>query len=143
MVTYVAVPEGTLWRCRADGSERLQLTFAPGTRGIASLVADRKAYCLCRCETGQAVEDLRRLSRGGSSQDILPEGRNQIDANWSADGKRIMFGYFVHDTERLNIRIVDLKTHKTVTVPARMGYSVRAGRLMDDILPHYRPISQL
>ena len=28
-VTYVAYPEGTLWRSKADGSERLQLTFPP------------------------------------------------------------------------------------------------------------------
>jgi hypothetical protein len=28
-VTYVSVPENTLWRSRVDGSERLQLTFPP------------------------------------------------------------------------------------------------------------------
>ncbi len=28
-MTYVAYPEGTLWRSKADGSERLQLTFPP------------------------------------------------------------------------------------------------------------------
>ena len=28
-VTYVAYPEGTLWRSRIDGSEKLQLTFPP------------------------------------------------------------------------------------------------------------------
>jgi Tol biopolymer transport system component len=29
-VAYVSYPEGTLWRSKADGSERLQLTFGPG-----------------------------------------------------------------------------------------------------------------
>jgi hypothetical protein len=28
-VTYTSYPEGTLWRSRVDGSERLQLTFLP------------------------------------------------------------------------------------------------------------------
>jgi len=28
-VAYVSYPEGTLWRSRADGSERLQLTYPP------------------------------------------------------------------------------------------------------------------
>jgi len=28
-VAYVAYPEGTLWRSKMDGSERLQLTYAP------------------------------------------------------------------------------------------------------------------
>lgn len=28
-VTYVSYPEGTLWRSRVDGSERLQLSYPP------------------------------------------------------------------------------------------------------------------
>jgi hypothetical protein len=28
-MTYVTFPQGELWRCRADGSEPLQLTFPP------------------------------------------------------------------------------------------------------------------
>ena len=28
-IAYVSYPDGTLWRSRADGSERLQLTFPP------------------------------------------------------------------------------------------------------------------
>ncbi|HJX85027.1 MAG TPA: winged helix-turn-helix domain-containing protein, partial [Candidatus Angelobacter sp.] len=28
-LSYVAYPEGTLWRCRSDGTQQLQLTFAP------------------------------------------------------------------------------------------------------------------
>ena len=30
-VVYVSYPDGSLWRSRADGSERLQLTFPPVT----------------------------------------------------------------------------------------------------------------
>src|ERR1019366_9153866 len=58
---------------------------------------------------------------GGTSQEILVESRNQVDANWSPDGTRIMFGSFLHEAEVLNIRIVDVKTHKTVTVPGSDG----------------------
>jgi len=29
LVAYVAYPEGTLWRSRPDGSERVQLTYSP------------------------------------------------------------------------------------------------------------------
>jgi Tol biopolymer transport system component len=120
-VTYVAVPEGTLWRCRADGSERLQLTFAPERAALPHWSPTGKHIAYAAVKPGKPLKISVVSPAGGSSQDILPEGRNQIDANWSADGKRIMFGYFVHDTERLNIRIVDLKTHKTVTVPGSDG----------------------
>jgi Tol biopolymer transport system component len=57
---------------------------------------------------------------GGSSQELLPESRSQIDANWSHDGNRIMFGY-LHDVEGLNIRIVNVQTHKTEIVPGSDG----------------------
>jgi len=28
-LTYVSYPDGTVWRCKVDGSEKLQLSFAP------------------------------------------------------------------------------------------------------------------
>jgi Tol biopolymer transport system component len=59
-------------------------------------------------------------ARGGTAQEVLTESRSQIDANWSSDGARIMFGY-LHDAEGLNIQIVDLKTHTAETVPGSDG----------------------
>jgi Tol biopolymer transport system component len=120
-VTYVAVPEGTLWRSRADGSERLQLTFAPDRAALPHWSPDGKQIAYASVQPGKPLKISVISPAGGGSQDILPESRNQIDANWSADGARIMFGYFVHDTGALNIRIVDLKTHNTVTVPGSDG----------------------
>ncbi len=120
-VTYVAVPEGTLWRSRADGSERLQLTFAPDRAALPHWSPDGKHIAYASVQPGKPLKISVVSPAGGGSQDILPESRNQIDASWSPDGTRIMFGYFVHDTEGLNIRIVDLKTHKTVTVPGSDG----------------------
>jgi Tol biopolymer transport system component len=120
-VTYVAVPDGTLWRCRADGSERLQLTFAPERAALPHWSPDGKHIAYASVQSGKPLQISVISPAGGRSQNILPESRNQIDANWSADGKRIMLGHFVHDTEGLNIQIVDLKTHKTVTVPGSDG----------------------
>jgi Tol biopolymer transport system component len=120
-VTYVAVPEGTLWRCHADGSERLQLTFAPERAALPHWSPDGKHIAYASVQPGKPLKISVISPDGGSSEDILKESRNQIDASWSADGTRIMFGYFVHDTGDLNIRIVDLKTHKTVTVPGSEG----------------------
>ena len=41
-VAYVSYPEGALWKSKADGSERVQLTFPPAARRIASLVSGRQ-----------------------------------------------------------------------------------------------------
>jgi Tol biopolymer transport system component len=42
-VAYVSYPEGTLWRSRADGSERLQLTFPPQFATVPHWSPDGKA----------------------------------------------------------------------------------------------------
>ena len=87
------------------------------------------------CLTGRQTESRLPMSactpvnRGGLrsfrpqariSQEILDEKRNQIDANWSSDGTRIMFGY-LHDAENIDISNLDLKTHATMTVPGSAG----------------------
>jgi|CZKR01.1.fsa_nt_gi Tol biopolymer transport system component len=120
-VTYVAIPEGTLWRCRANGVERLQLTFLPERTALPHWSPDGKQIAYVSMQPGQPWKISVIPAGGGTSQEILVESRNQVDANWSPDGTRIMFGYFLHDAEGLNIRIVDVKTHKTVTVPGSDG----------------------
>jgi Tol biopolymer transport system component len=56
----------------------------------------------------------------GKAQDLLDEDRSQIDANWSSDGDRIMFGY-LHDGKDINIRIVNVATHEVTNVPGSDG----------------------
>jgi Tol biopolymer transport system component len=119
-VTYVAIPEGTLWRCRADGTGRLQLTSASERAALPHWSPDGKQIAYVRMEAGKPWRISIIPVGGGTSQDILVESRSQVDVNWSSDGSRIMFGY-LHDAEGINIRIVDLKTHKTVTVPGSGG----------------------
>lgn len=120
-VTYVAIPEGTLWRCRANGSEKLQLTSAPERAALPHWSPDGERIAYVSMQPGQPWKISVIPARGGASEEILAESRYQIDANWSPDGTRIMYGYFVHDTEGLDIRIVDVKTHKTEIVPGSEG----------------------
>jgi hypothetical protein len=61
---------------------------------------------------------VRIGEHGGKSSPVFAENRGQIDANWSADGQRMVFGYVVGATN-LNISLLDLKAHKLVTPPAR------------------------
>jgi Tol biopolymer transport system component len=119
-ITYVAIPEGTLWRCRVDGSERLQLTSAPERAALPHWAPDGKHVAYVSMQPGKPGMISVVAAGGGTSEQILSETRSQVDANWSSDGNRIMFGY-LHDAEGLNIRIVDLKTHSTMTVPGSDG----------------------
>ncbi len=115
-VTYVAIPESTLWRCRADGSDRLQLTSAPERVALPHWAPDGTQIAYVSMQPGKPWKISVIPAGGGASQEILTESRSQIDASWSSDGTRIMFGY-LHDADGLNIRIVNLKTHAAETVP--------------------------
>ncbi len=119
-VTYVDIPEGTLWRCRPDGTDRLQLTSAPERAALPHWSPDGKRIAYVSVEPGRPWKIAVVAAEGGASQELLTETRSQIDANWSQDGSRIMFGY-LHDAKGLNIRIVNVKTHKTETVPESDG----------------------
>lgn len=116
-VAYVSVPDGALWRSKPDGTEKLQLTSAPERAALPrwSPTGDRIAYVSIQPEKPSQI--VLVSPAGGDAQAILPEDRGQIDANWSADGSRIMFGYYVRDTHGLNIAIVDLNSHKVEVLP--------------------------
>src|SRR6266496_732656 len=115
-ITYVSLPDGVLWRCNADGTEKLQLTSPPERAALPhwSPAGDRIAYVSFQPNKPSQIT-LVSLN-GGDAQAILPESQGQIDANWSTDGSRIMFGY-LHGSQNLNIEIVDLKSHLTEIVP--------------------------
>jgi Tol biopolymer transport system component len=119
-VAYVTIPEGTLWRCRADGTERLQLSSEPERTALPHWSPDGKSIEYARIEPGKPWRISVIPADGGVSQDVLVEDRSQVDASWSPDGTRIMIGYFL-DVNGINIQIVDLATHKTETVPGSEG----------------------
>ena len=119
-VTYVAVPDGTLWRCKKDGSERLQLTSAPERTALPHWSPDGKQIAYVSVQPGKPWKIAIISVQGGAPEDLLVENRSQIDANWSPDGTRIMFGY-LHDADAINIRIVNLRTREVTNIPGSEG----------------------
>ena len=119
-VSYVAIPDGTLWRSRADGSEQLQLTFAPERAALPKWAPDSKQIAYVSIRTGQPSQIMLIGEQGGKFSPVFAENRGQIDANWSADGQRMVFGYVVGATN-LSISLLDLKAHKLTTIPGSEG----------------------
>ena len=118
--TYVSIPERELWRCRADGSERLKLTSPPERAALPRWSPDATQIAYVSSLPGQATKIVLAPRDGGPSRDLLHENRSQIDANWSADGSLIMIGSFAQDKEK-NIRVVDLRTGQVNVVPGSEG----------------------
>ena len=120
-ISYVSVPEGALWRAKADGSDRLQLTSGAERTGLPRWSPDGKQIAFVAMKPGESWK-LYVVSRdGGTPQPVLEGGSSQIDANWSSDGQKLMFGAFNHEHDGMNIRILDFKTHTVTVVPGSDG----------------------
>jgi Tol biopolymer transport system component len=120
-IAYVSIPGGKLFRARADGSEKLQLTSGSGLAALPRWSPDGKTIAYVSMKPGESWKLFLIPAKGGTPQAVSAEGGSQIDANWSADGKRLIFGDYNHDASGLSIRILDFKTHKTTTVPGSEG----------------------
>jgi Tol biopolymer transport system component len=121
-VTYLAYPEGTLWRSKVDGSERLQLTFAPMEVLAPRWSPEGKRIVFMGRQPGQGWKLYLVASEGGNSpQELLPGSEGQAAPDWSPDGNSLVFGGFPEeisgDASATSIHLLDLKTHQTSMLP--------------------------
>ncbi len=125
-VAYTAYPESTLWRSRADGSQRLQLTYPPMIALLPSWSPDGKRLSFYDLAPGRNAK-LRTISvdGGGSIEQIADDPEDKLDAGWSPDGTRIIFGNAPASPQSV-IQLLDVNTHQVSTVPGSTGlYSPR------------------
>ncbi|MGC2617617.1 MAG: protein kinase [Acidobacteriaceae bacterium] len=126
---YVSYPEGTLWRCRIDGSERLQLTSPPLHAVLPRWSPDGKTlvffeFAVSSTQPGRIYEVP---SAGGSVTELMPNDKqNQMDPNWSPDGKQIVFSGSPTDAATVKtpaaIHILDVATGQVSMVPGSQGF---------------------
>jgi serine/threonine protein kinase/Tol biopolymer transport system component len=118
---YVAYPEGTLWRCKVDGSERLQLTFPPLQTGVPQWSPDGKQIAFVAASSGQLFKIYLISADGGAAQELAPQEPVQVDPAWSADGNSIIFGESplgqLGAAHTAGLHLIDLKTHQTSILP--------------------------
>jgi serine/threonine protein kinase len=113
-MVYTDYPRGYLWRCKIDGSEKLQLTNT-----LAQMVTwspDSKWI---------AYTDWHELYRvsvdSGAPEKLTSEGFTEVLPNWSPDGKSIYFNDYPI-TGHFRIRVLDLQTRKVSTMSGSDGY---------------------
>ena len=123
-VAYVSYPEGTVWRSRLDGTDKLQLTYPAASRSYAfnpRWSPDGKKIVFFQVYGDKPSRMYEVSSDGGSPQSLLPEDTQTLsDPNWSPDGNKIVFSG--NGTKRASvIRILDLPTHQLSTLPGSQG----------------------
>lgn len=120
-IAYVSIPEGTLWRAHADGSDRMQLTPDGDRAALPHWSPDAKQIAYASMKTGGSWKLSLVSPNGGDAHEMLQENGSQIDANWSPDANRLMFGDYSRDKNGMNIRILNFTTHKIETIPGSDG----------------------
>ena len=117
-IAYVTVPEGTLWRSRIDGTDRLQLSSPPARAVLPVWSPDGTRLVYESFQFGQGWHALSVSAKGGQPEDLLPDGG--VDFNWSPDQNSLIFSS--GPTYRPNnIYLLDFKTRQVSTFPGSEG----------------------
>jgi eukaryotic-like serine/threonine-protein kinase len=118
-VAWILYPDETLWRSRPDGSDRVQLTFPPKVAFLPRWSPDGSTIAFVAAEMGKPWKIFLVPSQGGAARELLPEARNEIDVDWSADGKQLVFGRLSEQasSEAINIQLFDLATGQLSVLP--------------------------
>jgi serine/threonine protein kinase len=113
-MAYTDYPRGFLWRCKLDGSEKVQLTDIFSQMPTWSPDSKWIAY--------SDWNELYRVSvDGGAPEKLTSEGFAEVLPSWSPDGTSIYFNDYPI-AGHYRIRILDLETRKVLTMPESDGY---------------------
>jgi Tol biopolymer transport system component/DNA-binding winged helix-turn-helix (wHTH) protein len=122
-MAYSTYPEGALVRSRVDGSDRLQLTFAPihGFNPTWSPDGSQVAF-MTSAHPGGPSKIYLVSANGGSPRLAIPGG-NEIQGRptWSLDGQSFVFATSDESGSHWELHSFDLKTEKEIVLPGTRG----------------------
>jgi ABC-2 type transport system permease protein len=131
-VAYTAYPDHTLWRSRADGTDRLQLTYPPIEASYPFISPDGKQVTF---NNGRG--DIYVVGMDGSSLRRVVEKHAPV-ACWSPDGNSLVLTAWIEGkpargSHAFQLEILDLRSGKRSVVPSSEGM-IGAWWVADDTL---------
>jgi Tol biopolymer transport system component len=122
---YLRLPGQTLWRANADGSEPVQLTFAPLKGDGLAWSPDGKTIALRAQMPGQPWKVYLIPAEGGAPEPLTAGTQDEGVPTWSADSKEIVFGdvptVFGQDDGHHALHLVNVKTRTESDLPGSNG----------------------
>jgi eukaryotic-like serine/threonine-protein kinase len=119
-VAYVTFPDSILWKSKADGTQRVQLTYPPLVPLSPNWSPDGKQIVFYGFSPGQKSKMYLVSVDGGTPHLVLPESTEEWDPGYSSDGGKIVFGESAIESNQ-TIKIFDLGTRQVSPVPNSNG----------------------
>jgi serine/threonine protein kinase len=117
-ISYITYPDGLLWSARADGTERAQLTAAPW-RVMGSRWSPDGSRLLFEAQTApDGPWGLFVLAASGGSPKRLLNATHHEGADWSRDGKSIIFA---RSGETSPMQVLDIEHGSVADLPRTEG----------------------
>jgi len=123
-VAWLNASDGSLWRSRIDGSQRIELTTPPLRIFTMKWSPDNKRLALMAEEPGMPWKLYLIDAEGGKPTPLLNEDRNEADPDWSGDGQSIVFGRLPNRMDSRQpkaIYLMDIQTLKVTEIPGSTG----------------------
>jgi serine/threonine protein kinase/Tol biopolymer transport system component len=123
-MTYVSIPDGTLWRSKLDGSSRLQLTYPPMRTGLPHWSPDGQQIAFAGTLPGKPWKVYLISKDGGSPQSLTSthEEIQEADPTWSPDGNTLAFGRSGLHSDPTVIELFDVRTRQVSQLPGSQGF---------------------
>jgi Tol biopolymer transport system component/DNA-binding winged helix-turn-helix (wHTH) protein len=122
-LVYIKYPEATLWRAKPDGSDATQLT-GPSLRAyLPHWSPDGKFIAFSGSRPGRPWNIFVIPSTGGPAEQITNGTVSDLDASWSHDGSRLVFGQTRQVDGKLipSIQVLDVATRQVTPIPGGDG----------------------
>jgi len=123
-VAWLNAADGSLWRSRIDGSERIELTAPPLRIFAMKWSPDDKRLALMAVEPGMPWKIYLIDAEGGKPAPLINEDRNEADPDWSADGQSMVFGRLpnrMDSGQPKAIYLVNLQSRAVTEIPGSAG----------------------
>src|SRR5271157_2291850 len=125
-VAYNDGSDGTMWRSKVDGSQKLQLVFPPMLAYLPRWSPDGKQIAFFGHPPGEPWQIYVVPAEGGSPELIYRSATNSADPNWSPDGKSLAFGENSLNNQGSAVYVLEVRTRKASKLPGSDGlYSPR------------------